>query len=127
MLFRSGWFDDEGYLHFTRRGNAMIKTSGSNVSPEEVESVLREFPGVNDAIVLGLPHPVRGEEVGAVVVVGQGCSVAQHKLEVHARAELATYKVPRHFRFITEGQLPLLPTGKVDRASLLQLFDEANA
>jgi acyl-coenzyme A synthetase/AMP-(fatty) acid ligase len=122
-----GWFDDEGYLHFTGRGNAMIKTSGSNVSPEEVESVLREFPGVNDAIVLGLPHPVRGEEVGAVVVVGQGCSVAQHKLEVHARAELATYKVPRHFRFITEGQLPLLPTGKVDRASLLQLFDEANA
>jgi acyl-CoA synthetase (AMP-forming)/AMP-acid ligase II len=121
-----GWFDDEGFLHFTGRGSAMIKTSGSNVSPDEVESTLREFLGVNDAIVLGLAHPVRGEEVGAVVVLGQGCSVAQDKLEAHARAELATYKVPRHFRFITEDRIPLLPTGKVDRGSLLKLFDDAS-
>jgi acyl-CoA synthetase (AMP-forming)/AMP-acid ligase II len=121
-----GWFDDGGFLHFTGRGNAMIKTSGSNVSPEEVESTLREFLGVNDAIVLGLVHPVKGEEVGAVVVVGQGCSVARDKLEAHARAELATYKVPRHFRFITEDRLPLLPTGKVDRGSLLKLFDDTS-
>jgi acyl-CoA synthetase (AMP-forming)/AMP-acid ligase II len=122
-----GWFDDEGFLHFTGRGSAMIKTSGSNVSPEEVESTLREFPGVNDAIVLGLAHPVRGEEVGAVVVLRQGCAVAQEKLEAHARAELATYKVPRHFRFITEDRIPLLPTGKVDRGSLLKLFDDASS
>jgi acyl-CoA synthetase (AMP-forming)/AMP-acid ligase II len=121
-----GWFDDERLLHFTGRGSAMIKTSGSNVSPEEVESTLREFLGVNDAIVLGLAHPVRGEEVGAVVVLGQGCAVAQDRLEAHARAELATYKVPRHFRFITEDKMPLLPTGKVDRASLLKLFDDAS-
>ena len=121
-----GWFDDEGFLHFTGRGSAMIKTSGSNVSPEEVESTLREFLGVNDAIVLGLAHPVRGQEVGAVVVLGQGCAVAQDKLEAHARAELATYKVPRHFRFITEDRIPLLPTGKVDRGSLLKLFDDAS-
>lgn len=121
-----GWFDDEGFLHFTGRGSAMIKTSGSNVSPEEVESTLREFLGVNDAIVLGLAHPVRGQEVGAVVVLGQGCTVAQDKLEAHARAELATYKVPRHFRFISEDSVPLLPTGKVDRGSLLKLFDDAS-
>jgi acyl-CoA synthetase (AMP-forming)/AMP-acid ligase II len=121
-----GWFDDGGFLHFTGRGNAMIKTSGSNVSPEEVESTLREFLGVNDAIVLGLAHPVRGEEVGAVVVLGHGCAVAQDELEAHARAELATYKVPRHFRFITEDRIPLLPTGKVDRALLLKLFDDAS-
>jgi acyl-CoA synthetase (AMP-forming)/AMP-acid ligase II len=122
-----GWFDDDGFLHFTGRANAMIKTSGSNVSPEEVESTLREFLGVNDAIVLGLAHPVRGEEVGAVVVLGAGCAVAQKELEAHARAELATYKVPRHFRFITEEKIPLLPTGKIDRASLLKLFDDASS
>jgi fatty-acyl-CoA synthase len=61
-----------------------------------------------------------------VVVLGQGCAVAQDKLEAHARAELATYKVPRHFRFITEDGIPLLPTGKVDRGSLLKLFDDAS-
>ena len=121
-----GWFDDENFLHFTGRANAMIKASGSNVSPEEVESTLRELPGVNDAIVVGLAHPVRGEEVGAVVVVGQGCAVTQAQLEAHARAELAAYKVPRHFRFITENSIPLLPTGKVDRTLLLTLFDDAS-
>jgi acyl-CoA synthetase (AMP-forming)/AMP-acid ligase II len=121
-----GWFDDENFLHFTGRANAMIKTSGSNVSPEEVESTLRDFLGVNEAIVVGLAHPVRGEEVGAVIVVGQGCAVTQAQLEAHARVELATYKVPRHFRFITEDRIPLLPTGKVDRTLLLTLFDDAS-
>jgi acyl-CoA synthetase (AMP-forming)/AMP-acid ligase II len=95
------------------------------VSPEEVESTLREVPGVTDAIVLGLRHPVRGEEVGAVVVLGPGSAAAQDQLEAHARAELASYKVPRHFRFITDDNVPLLPTGKVDRASLAKLFDDA--
>jgi acyl-CoA synthetase (AMP-forming)/AMP-acid ligase II len=122
-----GWFDDHGFLHFTGRASAMIKTSGSNVSPEEVESTLREVPGVNDAIVLGLAHPVRGEAVGAVVVLGPGSAAAQDQLEAHARAELASYKVPRHFRFITEDNVPLLPTGKVDRVSLAKLFDDAGA
>ena len=121
-----GWFDDEGFLHFIGRSSAMIKTSGSNVSPEEVESTLREVSGVNDAIVLGRAHPVRGEDVAAVVVLKLGCAVDQDQLESHARAELASYKVPRHFRFITESQMPLLPTGKVDRASLLTLFDDAS-
>jgi acyl-CoA synthetase (AMP-forming)/AMP-acid ligase II len=121
-----GWFDDEGFLHFTGRASAMIKTSGSNVSPEEVESILREVPGINDAIVLGRAHPVRGEEVAAVVVLKPGCVIDQGQLEAHARAELASYKVPRHFRFITESQMPMLPTGKVDRASLLKLFDDAS-
>ena len=119
-----GWFDHEKLLHFTGRGNAMIKTSGSNVSPEEVESTIRELPGVNEAIVLGLPHPVRGEEVGAVIILRPGSALDEGELEAHARAELASYKVPRHFRFINENQVPLLPTGKVDRASLVELFDD---
>jgi acyl-CoA synthetase (AMP-forming)/AMP-acid ligase II len=121
-----GWFDDDEYLHFTGRGTAMIKTSGSNVSPGEVEAIIREMPGVNEAIVLGLPHPVRGEEVATVIIVRPDCVVAQDELEAHARAELASYKVPRYFRFLNENQVPLLPTGKVDRAALVNLFDDRN-
>ncbi len=121
-----GWFDDEGFLHFTGRLSAMIKTSGSNVSPEEVEATLREVPGVNDAIVLGRAHPLRGEDVAAIVVLSPDSAPDQDLLQAHARAELSSYKVPRHFRFITENQMPLLPTGKVDRAALLKLFDDAN-
>jgi acyl-CoA synthetase (AMP-forming)/AMP-acid ligase II len=118
-----GWFDNDDFLHFTGRGTAMIKTAGSNVSPEEVESVIRELTGVSDAFVIGLPHPIRGEEV-AVVVVSVGSMVTEDALTRYARAELASYKVPRHVRLISEGQVPLLPTGKVDRVSLVKLFDD---
>ena len=122
-----GWFDDEGYLHFTGRGNAMIKTAGSNVSPEEVEVTLRDLPGVSDAMVLGVPHPVRGQEVVAVVIVSPGSTLTEAELVAHARAELSSYKVPRHVRLINESQLPLLPTGKVDRTSLVELFADVKA
>jgi acyl-CoA synthetase (AMP-forming)/AMP-acid ligase II len=119
-----GWFDNDGFLHFTGRGTAMIKTAGSNVSPDEVESTIRDLDGVSDAFVIGLPHPVRDEEVAAVVVVKAGFTVTQDALIDHARAELASYKVPRRVCVIGEGQLPLLPTGKVDRVSLVKLFDD---
>jgi acyl-CoA synthetase (AMP-forming)/AMP-acid ligase II len=119
-----GWFDNDGFLHFTGRGTAMIKTAGSNVSPDEVESTIRELDGVSDAFVIGLPHPVRDEEVVAVVVIKAGFTVTENAVIDHARAELASYKVPRHVCVIAEGQLPLLPTGKVDRVSLVKLFDD---
>jgi acyl-CoA synthetase (AMP-forming)/AMP-acid ligase II len=119
-----GWFDDEGFLHFTGRGNAMIKTAGSNVSPEEVEATIRVLPGVSDVFVLGLPHPVRGEEVAAAIVVRPGSTLADGEVVSHARGELASYKVPRHVCLIDESQVPLLPTGKVDRTSLVHLFDD---
>jgi acyl-CoA synthetase (AMP-forming)/AMP-acid ligase II len=122
-----GWFDHDDYLHFTGRRTAMIKTAGSNVSPEEVESVMRELPAVSDAVVLGLPHPVRGQEVAAVIIVRTGFALTQDELVLHARAELASYKVPHHIRMIDEVQLPLLPTGKVDRTSLVKLFDDGVA
>ena len=119
-----GWFDDEGLLHFTGRGTAMIKTAGSNVSPDEVASTIRELPGVTDAIVLGVPHPIRGEEVAAVIILRPDTTLTQDELIAYARAELASYKVPRHLRFVDESQVPLLPTGKVDRVSLIKLFDD---
>jgi acyl-CoA synthetase (AMP-forming)/AMP-acid ligase II len=119
-----GWFDSEALLHFTGRGNAMIKTSGSNVSPEEVESTMRELGGVSDVFVIGLPHPMRGEEVAAVIVVSSESALGHEEVQAHARAELATYKIPRHVRFINESHVPLLPTGKVDRSALVALFVE---
>jgi acyl-CoA synthetase (AMP-forming)/AMP-acid ligase II len=119
-----GWFDSEALLHFTGRGNAMIKTSGSNVSPEEVESTMRELGGISDVFVIGIPHPVRGEEVAAVIVVSPESALGHDEIQAHARSELASYKIPRHIRLINESQVPLLPTGKVDRSALVALFEE---
>jgi acyl-CoA synthetase (AMP-forming)/AMP-acid ligase II len=101
----------------------MIKTAGSNVSPAEVEAGLRALPEVLHAFVVGLPHPVREQEVAAVVVLRQGASLTQEELIVQARQELASYKVPTVIRVVPEEQVPMMPTGKVDYVRVLALLD----
>jgi acyl-CoA synthetase (AMP-forming)/AMP-acid ligase II len=113
-----GWFDEDGYLHFTGRQSAMIKTNGSNVAPGEVEAVLTALPSVESALVVGLDHPDRGQDVAAAVVRAPGAVVTANELIVHARRELSSFKVPRHVVFLSREDIPLLPTGKIDMAVL---------
>jgi acyl-CoA synthetase (AMP-forming)/AMP-acid ligase II len=117
-----GWFDDAGHLHFTGRANAMIKTAGSNVSPAEVESVLDSMPDVLHSFVVGLPHPLRGELVAAAVVPSHGARLSVEKIVAHARRNLSTFKVPTVVRLLAENELPMLPTGKVDRQGLVRVL-----
>jgi acyl-CoA synthetase (AMP-forming)/AMP-acid ligase II len=124
-----GWFDDAGHLHFTGRTSAMIKTAGSNVSPAEVESVLDAMPGVVHSFVVALPHPVRGEVVGAAVVPAHGAQLSIDAVTGHARANLSGFKVPTVIAILAESELPMLPTGKLDRQGLVRLLatDRASA
>jgi acyl-CoA synthetase (AMP-forming)/AMP-acid ligase II len=117
-----GWFDDSGHLHFTGRASALIKTAGSNVSPAEVESVLDAMPGVLHSFVIGLPHPVRGEVVGAAVVPAHGAQLSTDAIAGHARANLSGFKVPTVIAILAESELPMLPTGKLDRQGLVRLL-----
>jgi acyl-CoA synthetase (AMP-forming)/AMP-acid ligase II len=117
-----GWFDDAGHLHFTGRASALIKTAGSNVSPAEVESVLDAMPGVLHSFVVGLPHPVRGEVVAAAVVPSQGALLSTEAVVAHARRNLSSFKVPTVIGVLAESELPMLPTGKVDRQGLVRLL-----
>ncbi|MDT5338192.1 MAG: hypothetical protein QOD90_3697 [Mycobacterium sp.] len=117
-----GWFDDAGHLHFTGRASALIKTAGSNVSPAEVESVLDAMPGVLHSFVVGLPHPVRGEVVAAAVVPSHGVTLAVGAVIAHARRNLSGFKVPTVVEVLAETELPMLPTGKLDRQGLVGLL-----
>jgi acyl-CoA synthetase (AMP-forming)/AMP-acid ligase II len=117
-----GWFDGAGHLHFTGRASALIKTAGSNVSPAEVESVLDAMPGVLHSFVVGLPHPVRGEVVGAAVVPSHGEELSTEAVTAHARRNLSGFKVPTVIEVLAETELPMLPTGKVDRQTLVRLL-----
>ena len=117
-----GWFDDAGHLHFTGRANAMIKTAGSNVSPAEVESVLDAMPEVLHSFVVALPHPVRGQVVAAAVVPSHGARLSVETIVAHARRRLSTFKVPTVIRLLAENELPMLPTGKVDRQELVRVL-----
>jgi acyl-CoA synthetase (AMP-forming)/AMP-acid ligase II len=119
-----GWFDEAGHLHFTGRSSAVIKTAGSNVSPVEVEAVLGELDGVLHSFVIDLPHPSRGQVVAAVVVPRRGAILTAEKVVAHARGQLSSFKVPAVVRVLDEDELPMLPTGKVDRQALAGLLGE---
>jgi acyl-CoA synthetase (AMP-forming)/AMP-acid ligase II len=120
-----GWFGADGHLRFSGRRTAMIKTGGSNVSPAEVEKALLGLPAVREAFVFGIPAGERGEDVAAVVVAEGTGAVEITALTASLRDELSSYKVPRHLRIMEERDLPKLPTGKVDLASLRDLFEGA--
>jgi acyl-CoA synthetase (AMP-forming)/AMP-acid ligase II len=120
-----GWFGEDDHLRFSGRRTAMIKTGGSNVSPAEVETALAQVPTVREAFVFGIPAGERGEDVAAVVVPEGPERIEPAALTARLRDVLSSYKIPRHLRIVAEVDLPKLPTGKVDLASLRDLFTGA--
>jgi acyl-CoA synthetase (AMP-forming)/AMP-acid ligase II/acyl carrier protein len=109
-----GYLDDDGYLHLTDRLKDLIITGGSNVSSVEVENALYEHPAVVDAAVVGVPHPVLGEDVAAAVVVRS--STPARELQDVVRARLAEHKVPH--RIVLVDRLPRNASGKVVKADV---------
>lgn len=111
-----GWVDAEGALHFVGRLGDVIKSAGANVSAAEVEAVLRGYPGVTAAHVVGVPDARRGEAVVAFVVAA--APLGPDALAAHCRARLASWKVPRRIWLRTDAELPKRGSGKVDRSAL---------
>jgi len=108
---------DRGLVDLVDRMKDMINRGGENVYCVEVEGVLFEHPDVVDAAVIGVPHQVLGEEVGAVVVRRMGSSVSADDLREHVAGRLAAFKVPAHVYFRDEA-LPRNPAGKVLKREL---------
>ncbi len=112
--------DEAGRLYLVDRVTDTIITSGENVYPSEVESVLLAHPAVALAAVVGAPDERRGEAVSAVVVCRDGPPVSAGDLAAHCRAHLAPYKCPRTIAFAPE--LPLSLTGKVLRRKVREAW-----
>ena len=131
---KDGWFDsgdilradEDGYLWFFGRKKQIIVHDGSNISPQEVEDVLLEHAAVDSAGVIGIHDLVHGENVRAYVTLRAGADrpTAQDLIEF-ARARVG-YKAPEEIMVL--DQMPLNPTGKVDRAALKRMAaDQAGA
>ncbi len=119
--FRTGdlvRLDADGELHFHSRLKELIKTGGVNVSPLELEAVLEAHPAVSMAMVFGVPDPVRGEAVTAVVATRDGTTVTEQELREHVRTRVAGFKVPSRVHFRTQDSLPRLASGKVAKRAL---------
>ena len=109
----------EGYFVYAGRSSEMIKRSGINVSPAEVEEVLQQHADVGLAGVTGLPDPAKGEIIVAFVVPRAGRRVDVETLVAHCREKLSRYKIPD--RIEVRDALPLTPTGKLLRRELKAL------
>jgi long-chain acyl-CoA synthetase len=123
--FGGGWFksgdlarvDDEGFVYIVDRAKDMVIRGGENVYCTEVEAVIFEHPDVLDVAVIGVPHQVLGEEVGAVVVPRLGAALTADDLRAHVATRLAGFKVPAHV-FFRDEPLPRNPAGKVLKRDL---------
>jgi long-chain acyl-CoA synthetase len=112
------YMDDEGYLFIVDRKKDMLKTSGYQVWPREIEEVLASHPAVMEVSVAGVPDPLKGEVPKAWVILRAGQSATESELRAHCRERLAPYKVPVQVEFRKE--LPKTMVGKVLRRLLVE-------
>jgi acyl-CoA synthetase (AMP-forming)/AMP-acid ligase II len=116
-----GRVDEQGRLYFEGRLNDIIKTGGANVSPVEIDEVIRVCPGVKVAQTVGVPHDTLGEIVVTCVVVHEKAALSEEGVRGFAKEKLASYKVPRRVLFFTEDDLQLTGTSKVKTSDLRKL------
>lgn len=115
----AGHFDPDGHFFFTGRMGDLIKSSGMNITPRDVELALEDLPEVSMALVVGVDHPDRGQDVIAAVALRPGATLTGDEARARVKADLASYKVPRHVVvFADQTELPWLDSGKVDRRRL---------
>lgn len=116
-----GYLDEDGYLFIVDRKKDIIIRGGENISCPEVESAIYAYPAVAECSVFGLPDDRFGEIVGAVVRFKAGEDASEAALREHLTAHLAAFKVPARI-WLTDEQLPVLGTGKLDRVGLRKAY-----
>ena len=127
---RDGWVhtgdvgrvDHEGFLYLVDRKKDMIISGGENIYSREVEEAVVHHDAVSEAAVIGVADEKWGEAVMAIVVLKPGASVSADALIEYCRTRIASYKKPRHIKFVDE--IVKLPSGKVDKVRLRQLYGQ---
>jgi long-chain acyl-CoA synthetase len=110
------YLDEDGYVFLVDRKKDLIKTSGFQVWPREIEEVLTGHPAVREVGVAGVPDTVKGEVAHAWVVLRDGQTASEDDLRAYCRERLAPYKVPA--RVVFRSELPKTTVGKVLRRAL---------
>jgi fatty-acyl-CoA synthase len=105
--------DGDGYLKIVGRIKDMVIRGGENIYPREIEEFLYGHPDVADVQVIGVPSEKYGEELMAWVHQREGASLSGEELETYCRGRIASYKIPRYWKFV-DG-FPMTVTGKVQK------------
>jgi fatty-acyl-CoA synthase len=116
-----GYVDAAGRLFWEGRLNDIIKTGGANVSPIEIDNVIKDYPGVKLNQTVGVPHETLGELVVTCIVAHEGVTLDEAAVRHFAHEKLASYKVPRRVLFFAEPELQMTGTAKIKTADLRNL------
>ena len=111
--------DDEGYVNIVGRIKDMIIRGGENIYPREIEEFLYTHPDVSDVQVIGVPSERYGEEVMAWVKTREGARVTEEDLVAYCRGKIATYKIPRYWKFV--DAFPMTVTGKIQKFKMREM------
>jgi fatty-acyl-CoA synthase len=111
-----GELDADGYLIYRGRVKEMIKPGGFNVATQEIEVFLKSYPGVREAVVVGVPDRRLGEVGYAYVEAQAGVALDGEAIKAYCKASIASYKVPRHVEFVSEW--PMTGSQKIRKLDL---------
>lgn len=119
--------DAEGYVRITGRIKDIIIRGGENISPKEIEDLLRQHPAVSDVYVYAIKSEFFGEEVGAAVKLKAGEATTEEELKAFCQGKLARFKIPRYWRFVED--FPMTASGKIQKFKLREAHEQelANA
>jgi len=111
-----GYMDEGGFLYIMDRKKDLIKSGGANIYPREVEEVILQHPAVKEVCVFGVPDPVWGESVKAIVAPREGMKASESEIIEFCKLRLASYKKPKSVEFV--DSIPKNANGKVLKREL---------
>lgn len=119
-----GYIDEQGHLFWEGRLTDIIKTGGANVSPEEVDTIIGNYPGVKRSQTVGVPHETLSEMVVSCIVPVEGASLEEQAVISFLKEKLASFKVPRRVLFFTEDEFSLTGNEKIKASDIRNIASE---
>lgn len=107
-----GYFDSDGYLYLKGRKDDLINVSGDKVSSLEIENVIKQFDGVSDVAVIGIPDKLLGE-IPVAYVVKKKSTLNSSDILNHCKRKLEAYKIPQQIFFV--DYIPKTESGKTQK------------
>jgi fatty-acyl-CoA synthase len=113
--------DEDGYVRITGRIKDIIIRGGENISPKEIEDLLRHHPAVSDVYVYAVKSEFFGEEVGASIRLKPGEAATQEELRDFCQGKIARFKIPKYIRFVSD--FPMTASGKIQKFKLREAHE----
>ena len=128
LALQNGWMhsgdiaqqDEEGYYYIVGRKKNMFISHGENIYPVEIENIMKEYPGIHEVCVIGVPDKRKGEVGKAIVVLKEGSKATAEDIKEYCSKNLAKIKQPKYVEIVEE--IPRNSVGKVLMSKVHELY-----